>query len=90
MLEEPTLVDIKFEIRFGNGRGLDVTERMNRRHEVAKKLLNERYQHRVLGLEANARETHEKEMRQWSLALSNIALAPDVNACVYFPLSLGA
>ena len=79
MHEEPKLVDTEFAILFKDGRGLDATERMNKRYEIAKKLLNERYPHRKVALEASAREAHEKELREWSMALPDIELASDVD-----------
>lgn len=80
MHEEPRLVDTEFAILYKDGRGFDPTKRMNKRYEVAKRLLNDRYQHRIVTLEANARATHEKELQEWSLALSSIELASDVDA----------
>ena len=80
MAEEPSLVDTEFTIKYGDGRGIDGTERLNKRFDIAKRLLNDRYQDRILDLEARARETHEKEIQQWSLTLSNIELASDVDA----------
>ena len=79
ILEEPSLVDVAFTAKFGNACGMDGIERINRRHEVAKKLLEDHHQHRMLELEAHARESHEKELKQWSLALDNIELATDVD-----------
>ena len=79
MHEEPNLVDTEFAILYKDGRGLDPTERMNKRYEIAKKLLNNRYQHRLVSLEANSRVAHEKELQEWSLALSSIELASDVD-----------
>ena len=79
MHEEPKLVDTEFAILFKDGRGLDSTERMNKRYEIAKKLLNERYPHRRVILEANAREVHEKELQEWSMTLSSVELASDVD-----------
>ena len=71
-------MDTEFVILFKDGRGLDATERMNKRYEIAKKLLNERYPHRRVSLEANAREEHERELQEWSMALSDIQVASDV------------
>lgn len=79
MLEQPSLVDIEFVAKYGNGCGMDGTERMNKRYEVAKKLVESRYKHLFLDLESHARESHEKEVRQWSLTLDSIELAADVN-----------
>jgi len=80
MLENPSIVDAAFVSKFGDGRGMDGAERMNRRHDLAKNLLKDRYQDLVLDLEARARESHEKEIQQWSLTLNSIELAPDVDA----------
>ena len=79
MLEEPSIVDTEFAIMYKDSRGLDGTERMNKRYEIAKKLLNSRYQSRIVSLEVNARESHKKELQQWSLSLDGIELAPDVD-----------
>lgn len=87
MLEEPTIVNTEFKIRFSDGRGLDGTQQMNRRYDIAKKLLVERYPHRNLSLEANSRADHDREMQQWSLTLSSIGIAPDVDVCVSLPLT---
>ena len=79
MLEEPSLIDTEFAIKYGGGRGIDGADRMNKRHDIAKKLLENRYKNCVLDLEVHARESHEKETQQWSLALSSIELATDVD-----------
>ena len=79
MLEEPSLINIEFAIKFGGGRRIDGTEQLNKRYDVAKNLLHDRYAYRIPELERHIRESHEKEVQQWSLALSNIELAVDVN-----------
>ena len=79
MLEEPSIVETEFTIKYKDGRGLDGTERMNKRYDIAKQLLYNRYKHRIVNLEANARDSHKRELEQWSLTLDSIELAPDVN-----------
>lgn len=79
MHEEPKLIDTEFAILFKDGHRLDAMERMNKRYKIAKRLLDERYPHRNLTLNANAQEAHEKELQQWSLALPEIKLASDVD-----------
>ena len=58
---------------------MDGAERINKRYEVAKRLLEGHHQHHMVELEVHARESHEKELKQWSLALDSIELAADVN-----------
>ena len=79
MLEEPSLIDVEFIVRFGSASELSGAERINKRHELAKKLLEDHYQHRMVELEVHAREAQEKELKQWSLALDSIGLAADVD-----------
>lgn len=80
MAEEPSLIDTEFAIKYGDGCGISGTERLNKRFDIAKQLLNDRHQDRLLDFEARARETHAKETQQWSLTLTDIELAPDVDA----------
>ena len=64
MLEEPSLINTKFAIKFGGGRGIDGADWMNKCHNIAKGLLEGRFQHRILELEAHVRESHKKELEQ--------------------------
>ena len=79
MLEEPSLIDTEFTIKFGGGCGIDGANWMNKHHNVAKGLLEGRFQHHVLELEVYVQESHKKELEQWFLTLRDIKLAADVD-----------
>lgn len=80
MLENTALVDAAFVSAHGEGRGMDGTEYMNRRHDLAKRMVHGEHKDQISALEKRAQDHHEQEVRQWALALDNIKQAPDVNA----------
>lgn len=79
MLENPELIDAAFISKHGEARGMDGAERMNKRFGFAKQILNGERQNEIPDLKQRARDLHEQELRQWSLALEDIDLAPDVD-----------
>ena len=80
MFKNPLIVDAAFISAHGEARGMDRVERMNRRHDLAKRILyGEQHKSKIPDLEKRAREHHELEVSQWSMALEDIELAPDVN-----------
>lgn len=79
MLENTKLVDAAFVSTYGEGRGMDGAERMNKRHGLVKQMLSGEHKDKVSGLERRAQEHHEKEIAQWSLVLEDIDLASDVS-----------
>ena len=82
MLEEPSIVNAAFVSQYGEGRTLSRVDRLNKRNEVAKKLVTSTYKHLVAGLEARAKATHKNEVKEWSLELDNVEQAEDVNGSV--------
>lgn len=82
MLEEPSILNAAFVSQYGEGKGLDRVDRLNKRNELAKKLVTSSYKHLAMGLEARAKETHERELKEWSLELDDIEQAEDVNRFV--------
>ena len=79
MLENTALVDAAFASKHGEGRGMDGAERMNSRHDLAKRILHGEHKSQIPALEKRAQEHHEREVSQWSMALDDIELAADVN-----------
>ena len=79
MLENAALVDAAFVSAHGEGRGMDGVERMNKRHNLAKRILNGEHEGQIPALQRRAQELHEQELAQWSLVLEDIELASDVN-----------
>ena len=51
MHEEPVIVNAAFIAQYGEGGGMDRVKRMNKRNEVAKKLVASSYNHLVADLE---------------------------------------
>ena len=51
---------------------------MNFRNELAKTLVNTTYKHLLDDLEERAKETHERELKEWGLGLGDIGEAEDV------------
>ena len=79
MLENAALVNAAFISAHGEARGMDGAERMNRRHDLAKRILDREHKSQIPDLEKRAQEHHEQELGQWSMALEDIKLASDVN-----------
>lgn len=79
MLENQTLVDTAFVSTHGEARGMDGAECMNKRHDIAKRILTGEHKSQIPALEGRAQEHHEREVNQWSLMLEDIELAADVN-----------
>lgn len=79
MHEDPDVVNAAFKSKFGEGIGMEPIERLNKRNEVAKQLTNSTYQHLTAGLEARAKEAHERELEEWGLQLEDVKQAEDVN-----------
>ena len=88
MLEEPSIVNAAFVSKYGEGRGMERIERVNKRNELAKSLVTTTYKHLVVGLEARAKATHEREMKEWAIELDDIEQAEDVTLCVSYHHSL--
>lgn len=71
-----------FVSQYGEGGGMDRLERLNKRNEVAKRLVATSYKHLVADLEKRAQETHEQELKEWKLELDGIEEAEDVQLYV--------
>jgi hypothetical protein len=78
MHEEPMVVNASFVSKYGEGRGLDRGEQLNRRNEVARRLIATTYKDKVPELEERAKEFHERELKEWGLGLEAIEEAEDV------------
>lgn len=79
-LENPELIDAAFAKAHGEDKDLTRTQRMNYRHELAKSLVETDYQHLVDGLTTRAKETHERALKEWSVQLSDIGEAEDIQS----------
>lgn len=83
MLEEPNVVNAAFVSLHGEARGMDRLERLNKRNEVARRLINSSYKHLAADLEKRAKENHERELKEWGLGLEGIGEAEDVQLYVF-------
>ena len=83
MHEEPAIVNVAFIVRYGEGGGMDQVKRMNKRNKVAKKLVASSYNHLVADLEERAKETHQRDLKEWKLELDDIEEAEDVQMYVF-------
>ena len=79
MHEEPSIVNAAFVSKYGEGRGMERMEKMNKRNELAKHLVNSSHKHLIAGLEARAKKAHERELKEWKLELEAIEKAEDVH-----------
>ena len=83
MHKEPAIVNAAFIARYGEGGGMDQVEWMNKQNEVAKKLIASSYNHLVVDLEERAKETHQRDLKEWKLELDDIEEAEDVQMYVF-------
>lgn len=83
MLDYPGIVDAAFLHRYGDGRRLTSTDRMNSRQELAKSLLARKYSHLTSELERNATEQNEADVDEWNLILDDISFAEDVPRYIF-------
>jgi len=67
-------------------------ERLHKRNELAKRLVNTTYKHLATGLDTRAKETHERELKEWGLDLENITQAEDVHLyiSIHYPSTTSA
>lgn len=79
MHESPGIVNAAFVSLYGEGKGMDRMDRMNKRNEVAKRLVTGQYKEMVPKLEQRAKETHERELKEWKLELGDVAEADDIH-----------
>jgi len=79
MHERPKVVDDEFAARYGDGKQLDRVDRMQKRNEVAKDLVTTTYKEMQSELKERAKETHEREVKEWELGLDGVAEAEDVD-----------
>ena len=85
MQEEPSIVNAAFVSKYGEGRGMEPIEKLNKRNELARQLVTTSYKHLVPGLDARAKATHERELKEWKLELDDIEQAEDVSMYVSLP-----
>ena len=57
-------------------------ERLNKRNEIARRLVATDYKHLAADLEKRAKEAHERESKEWGVELENIGEAEDVQLYV--------
>jgi hypothetical protein len=79
VLENTAQVDAAFVSKYGEGRGMDGAERMNKRQDLAKRILYGEHKNQIPALENRAREDHKQEIKQWSMLLDDITQASDVD-----------
>ena len=82
MHEDPSIVNAAFVSKYGEGRGMEPIERLNKRNKLATHLINTTYKHLAAGLEARAKKTHEGELKEWALKLERVEQAEDVHLYV--------
>src|ERR1700753_1824658 len=78
MFEDPKAVNEAFFAQYGDGKSLTRAERMNKRNEIAKTLVKTTWSEQAPGLEKRAKETHERELREWNLELDHVEEAEEV------------
>ena len=88
MLDYATVLNAAFLHRYGDGKSLSATDRMNMRYDLAKSLLNQKYSHLISELEERAIEQHNADMDEWRLILDGVSVAEDVSRYVS-PLYFG-
>lgn len=57
---------------------MDQVEQMNKWNKIAKKLITSSYNHLVVVLEEQAKETHQHNLKEWKLELDDIEEVKDV------------
>jgi len=83
MHERPEIIDGTFVLLYGDGKGMEPTDRMNKRYDIAKGLVATTYKGMVAELQQRAKETHERELGEWGLELEGIEEADNVQQCVF-------
>lgn len=76
MHEEAEIIDKAFVSEYGEE--VDRAERLNKRNDLAKQLLNTTYKHTIPELEQRAREANDRDIKEWGLELEEIGQAEDV------------
>lgn len=79
MHEEKLHVNAAFVSKYGEGRGMTSTDRMNKRYEVANLLVNTHFKDKIPGLKQRAKEANDQAMREWKVGLGEVAEAEDVD-----------
>ena len=78
MHENPKAVDVAFLALYGDGKALDRVQRLNKRNELAKKLVTTDYKHLAGELGTRAKEAHARDLKEWDIELDGIDEAEDV------------
>ena len=78
MLENPEVVNNVFVELHGEATDLTQVQKMNYRNDIARNLVKTTYSHLAGGLADRAKETHERELKEWGLGLDEIGEAEDV------------
>ena len=82
MHEKPQIVDDAFHALYGEAGPMSRADRLNKRNEVAKRLVSTTYKDMEAELEQRAKETLERESKEWALELDEIEEAEDVTLYV--------
>ena len=79
MHEQPTVINAAFAAKYGEGMDMNPIERVNKRNEIARQLTATTYANMAPELERRAKETQERELKEWGLGLDGIEEAEDVH-----------
>lgn len=83
MHENPKAVDAAFVSQYGKGEDMERVEKLIKRNEVAKTLVETTYKNLIPELEGRAKETHELELKEWNMGFAEIEEAEDVKLYVH-------
>ena len=89
MVDHPGVLNASFVSLHGDGRTFSNPQRLNLRLDLARKMVSGHYAHLAKDLEKAAATHHEKEMKEWKVALENLSEAEDVSVCVLPSLICG-
>lgn len=81
MVDYPDKVNDAF-LQQHDGGHLTRTQKMNKRYDVAKALLAEKYSHLTSELEEEAEKQYQADFNEWNLLLDSISLAANVSQWV--------
>ena len=73
------IINAAFVSQHGEAKEMDRAERLNKRNEVARRLLTNEYKDAISELERRAKETHEQQVKEWKVELDEIEEAEDVH-----------
>ena len=79
MYEKPQIIDDAFHALYQEVGPMSRADRLNKRNEVAKRLVSTTYKDMEAELEQHTKETHKQDLKEWALELEEIEEAKDVD-----------